>query len=138
MNSITLQIGQAVTWPASPTGYAQIEDLHRRKVTVGYQAKHRWRRRRVRVDQLAQEPLLFELINPFGRALRKRARTYPLRLQRWQRSEPAGSTARVMRDGQSMLFCLARSGQADGELQLLRSRCGSTIECDGQRYRRIR
>lgn len=74
--SITLAVGQAVPWPPSPTGYAQVEDLHRTHVTIGYHRKGRWRRARVRPEQLTAEPLLFPMSNPFGRGMFPRAKTF--------------------------------------------------------------
>lgn len=80
--TITLAVGQVVYWPASPTGFAQIDDLRRSNVGLVYPVGRRGTVRRplVPVGRLAALvtdcPLLFDLHNPFGRGCLRRTKTY--------------------------------------------------------------
>ncbi len=81
MNSVTLQIGQMVPWPESPDGVAQVDDLHRTRVTILYWRRGRLCRAQPRAAELAtlirRQPLLItEPPNVFQRAALPRAKTF--------------------------------------------------------------
>ena len=79
LDAVTLAIGQAVAWAPSPTGFAQVEDLHRSRVTIGYRRKGRWYRRTIAVSELLDEPLLIQMENPFGRGVWPRQKTFEVK-----------------------------------------------------------
>lgn len=81
--AITLQLGQAVYWPSSPVGFAQVSEFRRKKVQLCYRRKNgTFARPVVAVVELAAilrgAPLLFRLHNPFDRGVRPRAKTFQL------------------------------------------------------------
>lgn len=72
--------GQIVYYPTAPDGIAQVDEVCRRNIVIGWKAlkNGRWRRKRLSPEALARlqkhEPpaeRLLPLFNPFGRALRK-------------------------------------------------------------------
>lgn len=79
-NSVTLHIGQAVAWPSAPMGVAQIAELRTRRVRICYPCKNgRIRQPVVAIATILRQPLLFQLSNPFDRAIVKgSSRTYTL------------------------------------------------------------
>ena len=81
MTTFKLQVGQMVPWPASPDGVAQVDDLHRTRVTILYYRHGRLCRARPLAADLAalirREPLLFtDPPNWFHRAALPRAKTF--------------------------------------------------------------
>jgi hypothetical protein len=73
---VTLHTGMAVPWPASPLGFAQVEDLMRTRVRLAYRCKNgRVRRPVVSVRKLTQG-LLFPIENPFERACLPKVKQY--------------------------------------------------------------
>jgi hypothetical protein len=80
---ITLCVGQVLPWPAAPDGMAQVEDLHRTRVSILYGRRGRLCRARVPAAQLArllaERPLLPGTPdNPFCRGVVRRAKTFEL------------------------------------------------------------
>jgi hypothetical protein len=73
---IRLAVGTAVAWDASPTGFAQIEILHRTHVTIGYMRKGQWRRVRIHARRVVIMPILFDQDNPFGRGVWPRSKSF--------------------------------------------------------------
>ncbi len=79
---MTLTIGQAVLWPASPAGFAQVAELRRRTVRLCYlNTRGHIRQPIAHVTTIARliadRPLLLRLDNPYARAIvRPRQRNY--------------------------------------------------------------
>jgi hypothetical protein len=81
MKKLTLRLGQAVSWPHSPSGIAQVDELGRSRVRICYRtARGKLRFARVAAGKLAaQQPLLFDLHNPLNRADRRKLKTFEVR-----------------------------------------------------------
>lgn len=78
--SITLSVGQAIPWQPSPSGFAQIETLKRRRVTLFYRTKHgKCRHATTTAQSLIAAQLLFEMDNPYNRGLIRRSKTFEVR-----------------------------------------------------------
>jgi hypothetical protein len=76
-STVTLRIGQAVVWGPAPIGFAQIDELMRRRVRLIYRAKSGGMKRPVvNVNRVASQPMLLDLNNPFDRAERSKSKTY--------------------------------------------------------------
>lgn len=76
-STVTLTVGQAVPWKPYPSGFAQVEDLRRTNVRIGYRTKKgTWRHRTVPVSVVALGQLLFQMDNPYNRGLITRQRRY--------------------------------------------------------------
>lgn len=75
---ITLRRGQALSWDESPAGVAQIDELCRTNVVLGWYDRGRWRLRRVpvRVVVAAMRQQLLVHFNPFDRAVRPIEKTF--------------------------------------------------------------
>lgn len=77
---LTLCIGQAVPFPPAPDGLAQVDDLHRSRVTLLYLRRGRLCRRRVAVTAVAawcrDQPLLCGDDNWLRRGVRPRAKAF--------------------------------------------------------------
>lgn len=81
-STVTLSKGQALSWDESPTGFAQVDDLLRVNVVVGWYVGRRWKTRRVpaRVAAGAARQAMFAVeFNPFSRAVRPRDKTFVVR-----------------------------------------------------------
>ena len=79
--TITLSIGQIVTWPPSPRGDAQICDLRTKKVRLYYKTKNgKDRFALVPAAKIIVPQLLFEMNNPYDRANIVRSKTYKVTL----------------------------------------------------------
>ena len=68
-----------MAWAPSPIGIAQVEELRRTRVRICYRRKNgRFRHPIVRISQIAREPLLFAIHNPFNRAVTTKEKTFTL------------------------------------------------------------
>lgn len=86
IESIELETGQLVPWPPAPGGFAQVDELLRRRVTLFYKAgTGRVRHPRVSAALIAEllaatskrQPLL-PMKNALGRGALKRRKTFTL------------------------------------------------------------
>lgn len=77
--AVTLRKGQAVSWHESPSGLAQVDDLCRKNVVLGWYQRGQWRLRRVaagRVAEAMKQGLLVNVDSPHGRAFWPREKTF--------------------------------------------------------------
>lgn len=77
--SITIERGEAVSWSQSPAGIAQVDELLRTHVVLGWYDRHRWRTQRIPAwvfDLARRQALLGNLQNPFGRGVRPRSKVF--------------------------------------------------------------
>jgi hypothetical protein len=74
---VVLRTGQAVPWPYSPTGFAQIVELRRTKVRVFYRTKNGHPRHALApAGEVCRQQLLFELDNPYNRGLIRKSKAF--------------------------------------------------------------
>jgi hypothetical protein len=72
-----LRVGQAVPWSPAPDRFAQIVELRRTRIRLFYKTRNGFPRfATVAARRVVQEQMLFELDNPFDRAVMTKQKTF--------------------------------------------------------------